>query len=173
MLNWYKSACVCYVYLEDVRVRKFDSTADKARKEAFYKDLELQVKRARWITRGWTLQELIASKHIISCDRDWNYVSSFPVFGSILAEAIGIPASILGSRGISSEAFAKTSLQERIFWARSRQTTRPEDRAYSMLGLLDVSMPMLYGEGAVKARKRLAREVKDEHGVELNFEALN
>lgn len=33
-------------------------------------------------------------------------------------------------------------------------------------------MPMIYGEGAVKAFKRLKREVKEEYGVELNFEDL-
>ncbi|KIM66909.1 hypothetical protein SCLCIDRAFT_1210965 [Scleroderma citrinum Foug A] len=31
-------------------------------------------------------------------------------------------------------------------WTVDRRTTRVEDRAYSLMGLLDVNMPMLYGE---------------------------
>ena len=43
-------------------------------------------------------------------------------------------------------------------WAAHRTTTRVEDRAYSLMGLLDVNMPMLYGEGK-KAFHRLQLEV--------------
>ncbi|KAK9772804.1 putative Heterokaryon incompatibility domain-containing protein [Seiridium cardinale] len=32
-------------------------------------------------------------------------------------------------------------------WAASRVTTRPEDMAYCLLGLFDINMSMLYGEG--------------------------
>jgi len=42
-------------------------------------------------------------------------------------------------------------------WASSRQTTRPEDLAYSLLGILGVHMPLLYGEGK-RAFKRLQEE---------------
>ena len=40
-----------------------------------------------------------------------------------------------------------------------RQTTREEDIAYSLLGLFDVNMPLLYGEGSVKAFLRLQEEI--------------
>ena len=43
-------------------------------------------------------------------------------------------------------------------WAANRTTTQVEDRAYSLMGLLDVSMPMLYGEGK-KAFHRLQVEI--------------
>ena len=43
-------------------------------------------------------------------------------------------------------------------WAADRTTTRVEDRAYSLMGLLDVNMPMLYGEGK-KAFHRLQLEI--------------
>lgn len=89
-----------------------------------------------------------------------------------VAEVIGFPMTMYGDHSIDFKEFEKTTLQERINWARNRQTTRPEDRAYSLLGLLDVSMPMIYGEGVKKAFKRLNREVKEEHGVELNFEGF-
>lgn len=40
------------------------------------------------------------------------------------------------------------SIATRFSWASLRQTTRPEDLAYCLLGLLGINMPMLYGEGA-------------------------
>ena len=43
-------------------------------------------------------------------------------------------------------------------WAANRTTTRVEDRAYSLMGLLGVNMPMLYGEGK-KAFRRLQLEI--------------
>jgi hypothetical protein len=56
MFSWYKSAPECYVYLEDVQL-KWDACMflDKALIEAKRRDWQLQVKRARWLTRGWTL----------------------------------------------------------------------------------------------------------------------
>ena len=44
-------------------------------------------------------------------------------------------------------------------WASSRQTTRVEDRAYSLLGIFDVHMALLYGEGGKKAFFRLQLEI--------------
>ena len=43
-------------------------------------------------------------------------------------------------------------------WAACRTTTQVEDRAYSLMGLFDVNMPMLYGEGK-KAFHRLQLEI--------------
>jgi len=47
------------------------------------------------------------------------------------------------------------SIAQIMSWASRRCTTRGEDRAYSLLGLFYVSMPMLYGEGAVQAFRRV------------------
>ncbi|KAL8990621.1 MAG: hypothetical protein Q9177_000771 [Variospora cf. flavescens] len=43
-------------------------------------------------------------------------------------------------------------------WASKRQTSRTEDMAYCLLGLFDVNMPLLYGEGH-KAFMRLQHEI--------------
>lgn len=43
-------------------------------------------------------------------------------------------------------------------WAADRKTTRVEDRAYSLMGLFGVNMPMVYGEGS-KAFQRLQLEI--------------
>jgi hypothetical protein len=46
----------------------------------------------------------------------------------------------------------------RMSWAATRETTREEDMAYCLLGIFDVNMPMLYGEGE-KAFIRLQEEI--------------
>jgi len=50
------------------------------------------------------------------------------------------------------------SVARRISWIAKRQTTRTEDMSYSLLGILDINMPMLYGEGD-KAFLRLQEEI--------------
>jgi hypothetical protein len=44
-------------------------------------------------------------------------------------------------------------------WAAGRETTRPEDIAYCLMGMFNVNMPLLYGEGAHKAFYRLQEEI--------------
>ena len=50
MFHWYRNAAKCYVFLTDV---------SKHGKNGNGKDS--QFRKSRWFTRGWTLQELIAS----------------------------------------------------------------------------------------------------------------
>ena len=47
----------------------------------------------------------------------------------------------------------------RMSWAADQQATRSEDIAYSLLGIFDVNMPLLYGEGKLKAFRRLQEEI--------------
>jgi hypothetical protein len=42
-----------------------------------------------------------------------------------------------------------------------RETTRAEDIVYSLFGIFDVTLPVIYGEGVVKARKRLLKEATE------------
>lgn len=57
------------------------------------------------------------------------------------------------------EMLASVSVATRMSWAAHRQTIRDEDTAYCLLGLFDVNMPLLYGEGDEKAFLRLQREI--------------
>lgn len=52
----------------------------------------------------------------------------------------------------------KIPVARKMSWAANGQTTRVEDRAYSLLGLFGVNMPLLYGEGN-KASLRLQEEI--------------
>jgi hypothetical protein len=45
-------------------------------------------------------------------------------------------------------------------WSKNRETTREEDKAYSLLGIFDVYMPLIYGEGTKNAFRRLKEEIK-------------
>jgi hypothetical protein len=46
-----------------------------------------------------------------------------------------------------------------MLWTEKRETTRKEDKAYSLLGIFDVYMPLIYGEGRESAFKRLREEI--------------
>jgi hypothetical protein len=50
------------------------------------------------------------------------------------------------------------AVAQRLSWAAHRETTRIEDQAYSLLGIFDVNMPLLYGEEE-KAFRRLQEEI--------------
>ncbi|EPE28943.1 hypothetical protein GLAREA_00101 [Glarea lozoyensis ATCC 20868] len=50
------------------------------------------------------------------------------------------------------------SAAQKMFWASYRETTRVEDEAYCLMGLFDINMPMIYGEGP-KAFQRLQLEI--------------
>src|SRR5688500_10688603 len=47
----------------------------------------------------------------------------------------------------------------RLSWGANRKTSKSEDRAYSLLGICAVNMPILYGEGGQKAFLRLQEEI--------------
>lgn len=66
------------------------------------------------------------------------------------------PIPVEALRGNALASFTK---QERFLWQESRQTKEEEDMIYSLLGIFDVSMPVIYGEGKHKARIRLEREI--------------
>ena len=141
MYRWYKDAVVCYAYLADISVSV--GRRDSPRKK---------LRESRWFTRGWTLQELLAPKFLTFYDRDWIDVGTKHSLQHLISDATGIDTSHLFEPNPASAA-AKMS------WASSRETTRPEDIAYSLLGLFDVNMPLLYGEGATKAFERLQHEI--------------
>ncbi len=50
------------------------------------------------------------------------------------------------------------SVGEKLSWASCRNTTRKEDSAYCLMGIFDVNMPLLYGDGS-KAFRRLQLQI--------------
>ncbi|KAI1351766.1 heterokaryon incompatibility protein-domain-containing protein [Xylaria sp. FL0043] len=145
MFKWYEHSTICYAYLSDVGIPESDSQAPLV-----YSDW----RNSRWFTRGWTLQELVAPFEVIIYDREWNQLGTKRRMTSELSKKTLIPEKVLLNPGLRRE----NSVAARMLWAVQRQTTRIEDRAYSLLGLFDINMPLLYGEGK-KALSRLQGEI--------------
>ena len=82
-------------------------------------------------------------------------VSEGPGLERRIAAITGIADTVLHDYGCS----AKLTTEERLSWISSRTTTKSEDLYYSLLGIFDVKMNVLYGEGAENARQRLLRKV--------------
>jgi len=131
MYRWYRFAEVCYVYLEDV-----PSGLEQAA-------LEEKIRKSRWFTRGWTLQELIAPPSLIFFDNQWNELGTKESLSALVSEITRIPESVLQD----ADKLQEFSVAQKMSWASKRQTTREEDIAYCLLGIFGVNMPMLYGEG--------------------------
>ncbi|KAI1739823.1 heterokaryon incompatibility protein-domain-containing protein [Xylaria scruposa] len=148
MFRWYKKAAICYAYMEDVENGSHDSKAGSFR---------LLCQHSRWFTRGWTLQELIAPEDVMFYGKDWCYLGSKAHDEDVrisLAKITGIDARVLEAIVPPGEI----SIAARMKWASRRKTTRLEDAAYCLMGLFDVNMPLLYGEGT-KAFIRLQEEI--------------
>jgi hypothetical protein len=120
------------------------------------------VRKSRWFTRGWTLQELIAPKNLTFFTREWERISTKEKLAATLSEITLIPRKVLESGNHDT-----MSVAQKMSWASRRKTTRSEDIAYCLLGLFDVNMPLLYGEGE-KAFIRLQEEIirrSDDHSI--------
>jgi len=150
MFRWYRNAKKCYVYLADVTILGYNADV-QARQylwEAAFRD-------SRWFSRGWTLQELIAPSMVEFFSKEGKRLGDKQLLEKSIQEITGIPIQAL--RG---NPFSNFNIDERIRWAARRQTTKEEDIVYCLLGLCEVSMPPIYGEGKEVALKRLQMTVK-------------
>ncbi|KAF1925827.1 HET-domain-containing protein [Didymella exigua CBS 183.55] len=146
MFRWYQNAERCYVYLVDVSSDSRDETSDSTG------GWELAMRRSRWFTRGWTLQELIAPSYIEFFSKEMDRLGDRKSLEEMLHEITGIPIEVLRTRSLIN-----FGIEQRFSWAAKRQTTYEEDMAYCLLGMFDIHMPLLYGEGKETAMKRLGR----------------
>jgi hypothetical protein len=147
MFRWYQNAVKCYVYLSDVSASTAVSLGSSRLPD------HSPFRNSRWFTRGWTLQELLAPISV-------EFFSNEMVF---LGDKSSLEGYISDITGISIRALQRTplsyfSLDERMSWANDRKTKIEEDQAYCLLGIFEVHMPLIYGEGRENAFRRL-REV--------------
>jgi len=126
MFRWYEDAITCYAYLEDIKPNG-----------------RLRFQYSRWFQRGWTLQELIAPTDVLFFDSYWNEIGSRASLAEQIQNITGVPVGLL----LMNTSLRDHCVAEIMSWAARRGTTRLEDRAYSLLGLFGVSMPLIYGEG--------------------------
>ncbi|KAK3191667.1 hypothetical protein K4F52_002482 [Lecanicillium sp. MT-2017a] len=148
MYAWYSAAQTCYAYLSDTTVSGADAGSSD--------DFEARLRRCRWFTRGWCLQELLAPRRIRFFNDRWCEIGTKASLCGLLARISGVPEAVLASP--PERDVGDFPVAQRISWIAGRQTTRVEDMAYSLLGILDINMPMLYGEGS-KAFARLQEEI--------------
>ncbi|GAW23120.1 hypothetical protein ANO14919_126700 [Xylariales sp. No.14919] len=157
MFAWYRDAAICYAYLNDAPA---DLNTGVAKAE---------FTKSKWFRRGWTLQELLAPREVQFFSGDWIPIGEKGTLSDLLAEITGIDREILlGEMPLSSASIAR-----RMSWAAKREVTRPEDIAYSLMGIFSVNMPMLYGEGAEKAFLRLQEEIMRESDDQSLFAWIN
>ncbi|KAJ4264479.1 hypothetical protein NW762_005679 [Fusarium torreyae] len=141
MFQWYRNAAACYVYLDDVTCTENPVSPGS------------RFRQSRWFTRGWTLQELLAPHEVIFLADDWREIGTKSNLSTAISEVTKIDVITL-----LKHTWKHVSIAMIMSWASMRKTTRLEDQAYSLLGLFDVNMPLIYGEGH-KAFYRLQVEI--------------
>ncbi|EMD96053.1 hypothetical protein COCHEDRAFT_60145, partial [Bipolaris maydis C5] len=135
MYSWYQLAEVCYAYLADIGAKDSFTTS-------------------KWFTRGWTLQELLAPEGVKFFDKNWSLLGTRAGLQEEISERTRIPVSVLSQ----AEPIERFSAAQRMSWAAERKTTRIEDIAYCLLGIFNINMPLIYGEGE-NAFIRLQEEI--------------
>lgn len=140
-----------------------------------------------WVTRGWTLQEMVASKRLRFYSKRWTlleeandfdtdeeaeniFISSFKyrarlvdhcangIWQDVLERTTEVPREDLVSFKVGTR-----DVRTRLRWAARRTTTKIEDMAYCLLGIFDISLPAMYGEGP-RAFTRLQEELMKRTG---------
>ncbi|KAH8883704.1 hypothetical protein GQ53DRAFT_625178, partial [Thozetella sp. PMI_491] len=124
--------------------------------------LEKALASCRWFTRAWTLQELVAAKHVEFYDHDGNLrAAKVPLLPreelEMLSRVSGVDALVLADR----EALFDVSLGRRMSWAVHRQASLPEDIAYALVGICGIGGHLApnYGEGRHLAFIRLQTKI--------------
>jgi len=152
MWNWYSKAKECYAYLADVM------SLDPL------KPLNATPKRpSEWFSRGWTLQELLAPRVVIFLNHHWSVIGQ--KLDRLILEEVSritlVPVACLESPFMLHTA----CVAQKLSWASRRSTSRREDIAYCLLGLVGINMPLLYGEGDkafIRLQQEIIRQTDDE-----------
>jgi hypothetical protein len=159
MFRWYRRAAKCYVYLSDVSTRK-----RKERDQLSQKTWALAFRESRWFTRGWTLQELLAPASVEFFSKEHERLGDKQSLRQEIHEITGIPIS-----AFTGKPLAEFSNEVRMSWAEKRNTKVEEDRAYSLLGIFGVYIPLIYGEGIESAHRRLLKEIREASTSKSSF----
>ena len=149
MFRWYRGAAKCYVYLTDVLMNDRQPTGDP-----FQWTCEPAFRNSRWFRRGWTVQELIAPASVEFFSAEGQRLGDKKSLEQQIHEVTSIAIQVLRGADLS-----KFGTAERFSWAQNRETQREEDQAYCLLGIFDVYMPLIYGEGTKSATTRLREEI--------------
>jgi hypothetical protein len=144
MFAWYRGARICFAYIGDLD--------ENGEEEVPTRLTTWNIDESRWWTRGWTLQELIAPKEVTFFNK-WKFIDLRSSLAELVSKIIGVAEEILQDGNL--DKLHDLSIVLKFSWAAKRRTTRAEDRAYSLMGLIGVNMSTIYGEGEQAAFYRL------------------
>ncbi|KAK7440038.1 hypothetical protein VKT23_017289 [Stygiomarasmius scandens] len=141
MYAYYQNAVVCYAHLVDIREKK-----DTSRHF-----------RTEWFHRGWTLQELLAPRTVIFFNRYWERIGDKHELRDVIHRKTTIPPSVLSGE----QAIQDIDVLTRMSWAMGRTTTKQQDEAYCLQGLLGISVQPNYAEKQGASFNRLGKALFD------------
>ncbi|KAF8171313.1 hypothetical protein BJ912DRAFT_995726 [Pholiota molesta] len=134
MFKWYRDASICVTYLAQTTALG-------------------EMRNDPWFTRGWTLQELLAPPYNKFYDKNWQKIVidlEDDATDDLIRQEIQAATTISQDElNLFRESRHKLPISRRMQWAANRQVTREEDTAYSLMGILDVSISIAYGEDVV------------------------
>ena len=154
MFNWYRNSKICIVHLANT---------------IHLSDL----RRDPWFTRGWTLQELLAPKRVKFFGKSWQDITldsinndkdsylKVPLWRIISSiTRIPLPTLLDFTPGIDHA-------RDAFVWVSNRKTTRIEDIAYCLIGLLGIPLSIAYGEGNMAFRRLQVEVLQHSHDMGL------
>jgi hypothetical protein len=187
MFRWYQDASICYAYLSDASSGD-DSSISSSRwftrgwclQELIAPD-HVHFYDAAWAYIGSRISLASKIQEITGVDESILTRGHVDDATSIdMSRRNGSGTYLYTCRYCSARIWVNVqrilgslTIAERMRWASKRQTTRLEDIAYSLMGLFDVNIPLLYGEGT-KAFSRLQEAIlrgSDDHSI-LAFRAI-
>lgn len=149
MFCQYWDATKCYVYLLDVSRPRVNPAAKSN------EDQVLIFRKSEQFRQGQTLQELIAPA----------LVDFFCKEGELLCSKVSLEQHICKVTGILAKALLGSplsdfSVAEQLLQAASRETFRKEDKAYLLLGMFGIYLPLIYSEEEENTFRRLKKKIQ-------------
>lgn len=145
----YRDCEYSIIYLEDL---KFKLVADDATGE--------RLAGCRWAKNIWAIPQIIFPRVAYLYSSDWNQIGTKRSLIPLLSSIIGIDKPVLED----SDCLEDYSIARRMSWASHMSASRIEDFAYALLGLFDISMSILYGEGGksfLRLQEKILRDTDD------------
>jgi len=135
MFTWYRGSSLTVVYLRGVSSES---------------QLPGDLRRSIWNTRAWTYQEYVSAETIQFYTEDWKPYLGLTSFNH--KESPDIISEMQQATGVSAQDIAVlrpglVRVREKLYLASRRETTLVEDIAYSLFGIFNVAIPVIYGEG--------------------------
>ena len=135
MFRWYRGSSLTIVHLFGVLSKSQEIGS---------------LRRSIWNTRGWTYQEYVASEVVRFYTEDWKPYLGLEIFNH--KESPVILSEMERAMNFATQELVTLQpglgrAREKLYLASMRQTTREEDIAYSLFGIFNVALPVIYGEG--------------------------